>query len=304
MTQNVKALCIDGGGIRGLIPLVSLAYLEQKTGKPCNQLFNYIGGTSTGGIIALGLAAGLPATTLTALYVQQGAKIFSSSWWYKLTNLGNFAGPKYPASGIESVLKVQFNNQTTKDLKTNAMVVSYNISNHTVKLFNSWEDQTYYIRDLCRATTAAPTYFPPANIGNTNGTDKSWYIDGGLVANNPSMCLVTEICKREQTIPANISMLSLGTGLNEGSIDGTVASKWGELPWASNVIDVGMNGTQDLADTQASLVLSRYVRVQPPNGLASQSMDDVSTGSLKTLQDIGTRMVALCGDSMLALVNS
>ena len=111
MAQLVKILSIDGGGIRGIIPAMVLAEIERRTEKPISALFDLIAGTSTGGLLALGLTkpdanghAEWTAEKLIELYETDGGKIFHRSRWHKVLALGNLAEEKYPAKGIEEVV--------------------------------------------------------------------------------------------------------------------------------------------------------------------------------------------------------
>src|SRR5215210_6651753 len=118
MADVVKVLSIDGGGIRGIIPATVLAEIERRTGSRIAQLFDLVAGTSTGGILALGLVkpAGdgggggggggpdYPASKLVELYEQEGRRIFARSPWHHLGAFGNLLDEKYEARGLESVL--------------------------------------------------------------------------------------------------------------------------------------------------------------------------------------------------------
>ncbi|MEO1088356.1 MAG: patatin-like phospholipase family protein, partial [Acidobacteriota bacterium] len=90
-----KILAIDGGGIRGLIPALVLEAMEEKTGRPVSEIFDLVAGTSTGGILALGLVrpgdGGGPAYSaadLAELYERRGGQIFTSSGWHRLRSVG------------------------------------------------------------------------------------------------------------------------------------------------------------------------------------------------------------------------
>ena len=105
-------LSIDGGGIRGIIPAIVLAEIERVTGKPICQLFDLITGTSTGGILALGLVkdsgSGEPqfsAKELIDIYRQRGRDIFSRSFWKGMSSVAGLMDEKYPSDGIEKVLE-------------------------------------------------------------------------------------------------------------------------------------------------------------------------------------------------------
>src|SRR5215210_4815135 len=103
-----KVLSIDGGGIRGIIPAMVLAEIEARTGKRSAEMFDLVAGTSTGGILALGLTKpgqdGKPeysAKKLIDLYETEGRKIFSIPVWHRVHSVGGLAEEKYPATGIE-----------------------------------------------------------------------------------------------------------------------------------------------------------------------------------------------------------
>jgi uncharacterized protein len=124
---------LDGGGIRGLIPARIVEALERRTGVPACRMFDMIAGTSTGGIIALGLtrpsASGAKpmysATELVDLYRTQGAKIFHRSLGHLLWSVGGLAGPKYSSDGIESVLQHYFGTTRVREALTSVLVTSY-----------------------------------------------------------------------------------------------------------------------------------------------------------------------------------
>ena len=133
---TVTVLAIDGGGIRGMIPAAFLNRLEQQTGHPVSELFDYVAGTSTGGILALGLGLRRPnqampytAGELMSLYVAHGQHIFGRSFFHMVGALGNLNGPKYPEDGVDDVLKTYFAGMRLRDARTNVMVPAYVRSN-------------------------------------------------------------------------------------------------------------------------------------------------------------------------------
>src|SRR5215475_13137622 len=134
---TITVLSIDGGGIRGLIPAAFLDQLEQRTGRRVFELFDYVAGTSTGGILALGLGANRPAGAapysareLIGLYQTQGPRIFSRGFLHRLVSLGGFNGAKYPADGVEGVLRTYFGDRRLKDARTNLLVTAYALELH------------------------------------------------------------------------------------------------------------------------------------------------------------------------------
>ena len=120
---HVSILSIDGGGIRGIIPGVFLAELEKRLGCPLRFFFDEIIGTSTGGILALGLSAGYFAQELVDIYVDNGKKIFKSSLFRQ-----GLTRARYDHRGIESLLKTKFGEKTLSEISSNVIVTSYNLN--------------------------------------------------------------------------------------------------------------------------------------------------------------------------------
>ncbi len=165
---SLRILSVDGGGIRGIIPLKVLAYIENQIEKPISQLFNVMGGTSTGGIIALGLNCNNPKTNrlyraeeLIKFYTDDADKIFKSSAKWKR---GIFS-PKYTAKGIENYLKEKFGENTLlEDLPTDCdvTVYSYDLEYNEIFYFNNrYKDEgghanSLFVWQAARATSAAP----------------------------------------------------------------------------------------------------------------------------------------------------
>src|SRR5215204_3709350 len=129
-----KVLSIDGGGIRGIIPAMVLAEIERLTGKRIAEMFDLVAGTSTGGILALGLTKpgqdGKPqysAKKLIDLYETEGGKIFSIPVWHQIHSVGGVAEEKYPATGIEEVAKEYFGELRLAEALTEVLVTAYEI---------------------------------------------------------------------------------------------------------------------------------------------------------------------------------
>src|SRR5438067_2336696 len=175
MAPVFKVLAVDGGGIRGIIPALVLAEIEARTKRPISDLFDLFAGTSTGGIIALGLvkpgADGKiekSASDIVNIYVQSGASIFPQTFLQGL-HVGIVRGAKYGAAGLESVVRNQFGDARLKDALKPVLIPSHDIGKQMPMFFKSEQARAnpaadFAMRDVVRATTAAPTYFTPAQI--------------------------------------------------------------------------------------------------------------------------------------------
>ena len=302
MARLVKILTIDGGGMRGVIPATVLMEIERRTGKPAAKLFDLIAGTSTGGILAVGLASGYSAAALRQLYLQQARVIFPSSQFpLSVWDLSKrpFA-EKYPSQGIESVLKKYFGNRRLKDSACQVLVPSYEIHLRQPWFFRSCrarEDPAYdfALWEVARATSAAPTYFPPARIG-------SWtLIDGGTFANNPAMCAYADARRADPA--ADILLVSLGTGRHVEP----VAYRPGLLGWASPILNIVFDGVSRTVEYQLQDILPlepgrrQYYRFQTDLTIAGDAIDDTRPASLAALQREGEHIIAAQEADLAAL---
>src|ERR1041385_5183460 len=189
--KSFRVLCIDGGGIRGIIPAVILAEIERQTGRPIHQLFDLIAGTSTGGILALALVKPgkgrrpqYTAEDVIRLYETQGRRIFSRSLLHRVVSLDGLADKKYQTGPVEKVFQQFFGDDWLSEALTPVMITSYDIQSRDAFFFRSYraednrEKYDYLMRDVARATSAAPTYFEPELIKKRK--DAYALIDGGV----------------------------------------------------------------------------------------------------------------------------
>ena len=309
MKDTIKILSIDGGGIRGIIPATILDHIERITHKPIASLFDLIAGTSTGGILALGLtkpdAAGRPrysAADLVNLYVSEGARIFSRSFWYRLLALDNLSEKKYPAAGIEAVLEQYFGDARLRDAITDVLVTSYEIEKSFPFFFRSsaarrYADYDFPMRDVARATSAAPTYFEPMKLNNYA------LIDGGVYANNPAACAYVEA---RTTFPdaANFMVVSLGTGNTNDGVSYPEAKNWGVAQWAKPILSVVFDGVSSTVDYQLRQIVPNYYRFQTTLPSAQASFDNASSANLTALQGLAHKFIEDQPDQMEQLCES
>ncbi|MEJ2069336.1 MAG: patatin-like phospholipase family protein [Syntrophobacterales bacterium] len=314
MSRLIKVLSIDGGGIRGIIPAMVLNVIERATGKPICQLFDLIAGTSTGGILALGLTKPnprdpnqphYPAEKLIDIYEQEGPTIFSRSVWHKLHSVWNLADEKYPSSGIEGVLKDYFEDALLSQALTELVVPSYEIEKRDCFFFKRSKARAnpsandFLMRQVARSTSAAPTYFEPCWIAG--GEEKPYWalIDGGVFANNPAMCALAEamvIYGRDN----DFLVVSLGTGQLTRPLDYEEAKDWGLAGWAQNIINIIFDGVQDTVDYQLRQLLPvtdgptrRYYRFQVELDRGNDDMDDASRTNLDALRKKADDLILL-----------
>jgi len=304
MSKTIKILSIDGGGIRGIIPAIILDHIEKTTGKPIYQLFDLIAGTSTGGILALGLTkpgdpgkAQYSAADLIKFYIDQGPKIFFESIWQKIEKLGEVLEEKYYADAIEKVLKETFGTVKLSEVLTDVVIPSYNIETRDCYFFKSREAKDpkqaavkdFLLWQVARATSAAPTYFPPFRIDMGGSLPYLPLIDGGVFANNPTACAFAE-ARRIYEMATEFLVVSLGTGQLTRPIPYAKAKDWGLLGWAPHILDVVFDGMLDVVDYQMKWLLPKthpkqYYRFQTELDKAYDEMDNASEENLNYLKE-------------------
>ncbi|MFN7931773.1 MAG: patatin-like phospholipase family protein [Bryobacteraceae bacterium] len=294
-------LSIDGGGIRGIIPAIILSQLEEYVGLPISSIFDLIAGTSTGGILALGLAKPTynnqpeySAASLVALYEQHGSLIFRRPAWRKSRPLRTLFEERYESRGLESVLDRYFGNCRLKSALTNVLVTSYEIERRFPFLFRSnvaRQTPTYDfpMKLVARATSAAPTFFEPVKINADGPTGYYALVDGGLYANNPALCALVEARTLFGDEP--LLVVSLGTGALTQPIVYEDARHWGLARWAKPVLDIAFDGVSSTVDYQLQRMLrteagqpQRYYRFQPVLDPGLTEMDDTSPRNLRRLK--------------------
>lgn len=276
--NNYNILCIDGGGIRGLIALIQIVKLEQRLGGNLLNHFNLISGTSTGGIIASLLAKGMTASELITIYTNHGSRIFDKKWYRN----GIFM-PKYDDTYFNNLLEFYCGNTQMKHLKCDVIIPAYNITDMRVDLFkrnNEFKD--VYLRDAIRATASPQTYFKSWVI---NGNK---YIDGGMAVNNPAEYCFAEA--KDNTPPdTEINIISFGTGI----VEKTPKANGGLLRWAKPTVDILLAEMSQKTDN----LLHRYYKKEKGAYLRCESYVSLSTGEIDDASESNISNMFLDGQS-------
>jgi patatin-like phospholipase/acyl hydrolase len=275
-------LSLDGGGIRGVLTAALLERLE--AGQPgLLEEVDLIAGTSTGGILALGLASGMSPSEARQLYEGLGEKVFKDSFWDNLLDLGQARGAQYSNRYIKDELVRHFGSMTLGDLKKRVLISSFDLDNEATGFgkVRSWKPKYFHnfpgddsdghqrVVDVALYTSAAPTYFPVYK----------GFIDGGVISNNPAMCALAQALQPEtgKQKLRDVRLLSVGTGYNPKFVM-AVDDDWGLVQWAPHVISLMMEGSMGLADYQCRQLLhQRYLRVNPilPVPIGLDGLDQV-----------------------------
>ncbi|XP_061341407.1 patatin-like protein 3 [Gastrolobium bilobum] len=327
--QNlVTVLSIDGGGVRGIIPGVILAYLESQLQELDGEdarladYFDVIAGTSTGGIVASMLASPnskannrplFAAKDIVPFYLENSPKIFPQSrgiFAPLLEIVKALAGSKYDGKYLHELIRKTAGDTMLHQTLTNIVIPTFDIKKLEPTIFSSYqmEDNPVLdvpISDICIATSAAPTYFPAHYFTKQDEQGRVIkefnLIDGAVAANNPTLVAIREVIKQliKKLDGTSINpldydrflVLSIGTGSNrsEHKYNAKMVSKWGIISWILN------SGSTPIIDcySEASTDMVDYHNCVVFSALQSQDnylriQDDSLKGDL-TSADIATK---------------
>jgi len=326
--KKIRILSVDGGGIRGIIPGTILAQLEKilnkldGTNRKIGEYFDMIAGTSTGGILAClylmpdgnGVAKYTAAEALD-LYLTKGHIIFDRTLVEKILSAGGIIHQKYSDEPIYQLLTEYFGDETIANFIRPSLITSYEITDRKAVFFTSANAReeamnNFFIRDAARATSAAPTYFPPARICSMIG-EKFTLVDGGMFANNPALCayaearktkfsaLLNDKDKKDKPTAADMIIVSIGTGSVKKSYHYDEFKNAGEIKWLEPVIDILMSGNSETVAyqlTQMYLTLEpqfqkNYYRLEPGLKEACSEMDIATEENIGNLYQAGLTYV-------------
>jgi hypothetical protein len=302
---SIKVLAIDGGGIRGIIPAIILGAIQKRLGNDLHTFFDLIAGTSTGGIIALGIGTGCnngkpySPDELVNLYVANGPAIFKQDL---LTPEKALFFPKYAPDGLEKALAGFFHNAELEAALTPLLISSYDLQSQLPFFFKSHRiaaDATYNwpLAAIARATSAAPTYFPPHHL--TRGSEDYALVDGGVYVNNPSMAAYAE-ARALYSGYEEFVVVSVGTGDRQDRITYSAAKDWGMIGWAQQIAPVLMDSVSEAVDYEMRQIPGcNYYRLQVANlQLAEADMDNASPQNLENLQATAKQYVDSVSDEL------
>ena len=326
-----KILSIDGGGIRGIIPAMVLNHIEERTGKRIATMFDFIAGTSTGGILALGLTRKnsdssinnepeYTAAELVNFYRKYGQKIFNE---YVPLDFDDLLQPKHNPKGRQQVLKDLLGEAKVEEALREIFIPSYDIELRAPIFFTSNRDaeeiKRFDSRKVCTgfkmweaamATSAAPTFFPPYQLETGHHTDEGYYalVDGGIFANNPSSLAMMEAMisyknkTEEELHRKDILVVSLGTGSITKRYKYRDAKNWGQIKWALPLLNVVFDGQSESVALQLEQLMvpkgdkennRNYYRfqLQLSSDNGHDQIDNASPSNIEYLEKRGEKLI-------------
>lgn len=266
----MRILSLDGGGTRAVYTIHVLEHLENilnKSGESIHTYFDFVSGTSTGSILALGIAYGIPLKVIKELYYNYSKEIFKMRFPYYNFNKG------------QEVLRVELKKLFTdingnrfliSDAKLKVLIPIYNLGEgrinviktpHHEKLVN---DKWYFADEIALAASSAPVYFKPSSIEHSrSGIFKHNLLDAGIFANNPSVLAYLEAIT-VLNIPINkLNMISIGTG--SYTKQEIYKKNFNLIYWCLNLIDILFNSQSIQNENLINYLVGDYLGEEKKN---------------------------------------
>jgi len=316
-----RILSIDGGGIRGIIPGMLLVALEDKIKRiskdpqaHLSQYFDFFAGTSTGGILASILLCPHPddptkprfsAQDALNIYVEHGTEIFTTSSWRRFLNQFGLLSELYDEHVLEKVLDSYFGDLKLSQLIKPCIITAYNIElrkNHLFrqqKAISHGDSRDFYLKDVCRATSAAPTYFSVAEIYSIAGT-RYPLVDGGVFAHNPAISALLEVLKTYKTFKIDdVHILSLGTGIAKNAYRYEDFKKQKAISIGPALVDIMTSSSSESNDYFLRQLFrsvqhsANYIRIEPSNMSSIQpALDDASKSNIQKIVSLADKLIS------------
>lgn len=306
--KAINVLAVDGGGVRGIIPASILAYLEARTGVPSAELFDLISGVSTGSLIAAALTKpnsngrpSVPASLIAESYLEDVSSLFPSGFLAEIKGTAGLLRPKFDPAALQRLLKKRFGDMRLSDLLAQVVIPVYDLKTNKAWLLQSAQARkdsikNFYIRDMLRASTAAPIVYPPMKLANICGDEVLIGVDAGMFFNNPA-----ELAEAEAQAlwpDRKMNILSLGTGVQSAPVV-DLESRFGLLDWIPGVFMMGSYGQESIANIETvsqlrergSVEHRHILRINPLLSKDSVDMFDASPAHMEVLLADAARII-------------
>jgi patatin-like phospholipase/acyl hydrolase len=302
--MTFQVLSLSGGGFLGLYSAAVLAELEEINKRSITSSFDLLAGTSIGGIVVLGLAAGSTASQIKSALEETGQKIFGSrpaatSKFGHLIDIAQRAfSSKYDTAVLrETIESIVGRDKRIGELNHAVLIPSINLSRGSPQIFKTPHhkdfrlDLNLKVVDVALATSAAPTYFPLAKIGDT------LFADGGLYANSPDLLALHEATHFFKASEESVHLLSIGTTTSKFSFGHTQPLNFGIKDWfmGQRLMNAIIASQQQSADFMVRHRLGdRYVRLDAVQSKEQELMlglDVATDEAQKTIKALASSTV-------------
>jgi patatin-like phospholipase/acyl hydrolase len=326
-------LSIDGGGVRGIIAarivqdlMRRIRFLQlqrwhrSRLSRSAPQLrrpdevFDFFAGTSSGALVVLGMVQPDPVSPedITALFRRKAKEIFPPSKITASSAVKQAFAAKYDAAPLERVFYDMYGDIRLGECQANTLIAAYDTDHRSPFYFKNYSPRLcaakpelcregskyrdFRLRDVARATTAAPTYFEPAHIVATDGKHYT-LMDGGLVANNPALSAYVEARKIYRDARQYV-IVSIGTGRSSRMYHWEEIRKWGYLDWVSPFNGSPINAmftdgqSESVAHSLRQLPRVTYFRLNAdlPNTV-NEEMDDSREENMEAIEHMARQTI-------------
>ena len=305
--ETIRILSISGGGIRGIIPLEVLQYIEKQSGKRISELFDIVAGTSVGSIISNLLVT--PGKPNQAKYTAEQvanffydaefrSSVFSTNPLHAYLTLDGYIGPKYRSADKGAVLKKLMDETPYGNLLLPSITMSYFPEKVDIVAMKNLSDEfrEYPTWLLVHGASSPPSYFPPVTLIDPTKSQSHTLSDAAIATNDPIFAAINEsgiLFPNKKYL-----VVHLGTGYSDAkSVDSSGHAYWGKLQWASPIVPTIM----DLQAMVTGHLASQLVEMDAFNGIHIfnfdigtknlPAIDDTSPESIRALEQLGTRLV-------------
>lgn len=314
----MKILSIDGGGIRGILPGQILVALEKKIQKlvkddtaRLGEYFDMVAGTSTGALLSAAYVCPgenskpkFSAQEAVNFYLEDGDEIFNAGFWRTLVTLGGLNNEKYAQKELERVLEIAFKDVRLSQLLKPTCLISYDVTSRKPIIFTQHnclsKEEDFLVRDILRASTAAPSYFEAAHISSIGEKAKKYtLIDGGIVANDPTLCAYSESLKFTDVKGIkDMLIVSIGTGKELKSYHYNKVKDFGLVGWAKPILDISIEAGPQMTAYHMKQIASttpntKFFRLEPELNGADTALDNASDENLLALKEAGMKSAIL-----------
>ena len=254
--DTFRILALDGGGTRGIYTAQILTKIEQTFGVQIRTCFDLVAGTSTGAILAGAVVSDIPMHDILGLFETETPHIFRRRWYRTPLFFS-----KYRREPLAQALAAHLPATPLGNIDTPLVITSSNIAKGVVHIFRSshgdeGSDKDLSLRDAILASCAAPIFFSPKSVHD------ALFADGALWANNPSTIAIAEAVSGFDRTPADIRMLSIGTGqwvnMYRPQRSWGLLTGWGGAKLVSSVM---MLQSQASAQIAKQLLKANYLRI-------------------------------------------
>ena len=294
--SNVRILSLTGGGFLGLFGVHVLAALEEKANAPIATCFDLIAGTSIGGIVALALAFEIPAKEIATTFERRGPEIFANrpapqGRVAEFQDVLSFSwSPKYRSEPLRNAISELLGDRVLGDAMHPVIVPSLNMTKGQPQVFKTAHHPSLQVDwrlravDIALATSAAPTFFPLAELHD------QLFVDGGLFANSPDLIAYHEATTFLNADAGSMRMLSIGSTTARYSLSQETGTDFGAWQWMtdSRLISAMLGSQQQIAGFMMKHILrDRYKRIdytQAPEQERYLRMDTATVAAIKDIR--------------------